>query len=129
MTDFLDYIYITIEMERGNNKKKWGTFSFLSCNFIVFCLTQWVLCYCDQVLHTYTPILELPSVASGILRKIVKNMFSGVFFLFIIVLVNLVIGEESQVIFLLGQIGNTLSILQMKIAPHIHIDIHPVWSL
>lgn len=21
MTDFLDYIYITIEMERGNNKK------------------------------------------------------------------------------------------------------------
>lgn len=34
MTGFLDYIYITIEMEKGNNKKKkMGNFFFLVLQF------------------------------------------------------------------------------------------------
>lgn len=101
----------------------------MCCNFIVFYLKHWALCYCDQVMHNCTAIQKVPSVASGIHRKIVKNMFSGGFFLFIILFFYLVIGEESQAIFLLGQIGNALSILQTKIATHIHVGIHPVWSL
>lgn len=117
----------TLQLEwREAITKKWGTFSVLCCNFMVFFLKRWILCYCDQVLDNCTAIQkDFNQLLVESIGKQLRTCFQGFFPFYYYVFYS----RNRR-----GKPGHLPAwadwqCSKMKIATHIHIDIHPVWSL